>query len=166
MITTENLLKLLSCQIREILEGLHCRAVLRHIYTISQAPRLSMQPNLSLHNGFLSYPSMYVPLWLCVNRWYLVTVEVLYPASVTLCRLDPELEWKGASTLLIWVTVLLGCNLCSSRNRYQCVCIENMHVGLVKLNPLSVSEICVFSVPSYAGLLSLSLSCCNMVFIG
>lgn len=45
--------------------------------------RLSTQPNLSLHNGFLSHPSMYVLLWLCGNGWCWAALEVLRPASVT-----------------------------------------------------------------------------------
>lgn len=63
--TIKNLLKLLSCQIREILKSLNSSGALRDIYFTSS--QLSTQPNLSLHIGFLSHPSMYVLLWLCVN---------------------------------------------------------------------------------------------------
>ncbi len=83
--TTKNLLKLLSCQIREILESLNCSAAMNIYFTSS---RLSTQPNLSLHNGFLSHPSMYALLWLCVNGWRWATLEVLRPASVTPRGLD------------------------------------------------------------------------------
>lgn len=56
--------------------------------------RLSTQPNLSLHNGFLSHPSMDVLLllWLCVNGWHQATLEVLRPASTSPCGLDPTSE--------------------------------------------------------------------------
>lgn len=83
----KNLFKLLAYRIRETLETLNCSAVLCNIYTILQAPSRTTQPNHSLQNGFPRYLSMYVLLW--VNR---------------LC-------------LLIWVTVLLGYNPHSSRNR-------------------------------------------------
>lgn len=48
-----------------------------------------------------------------------------------------------------------------------CACTVHMHVRLVKLYPLSVSQLCAFPVPlSSAGLFFFrSLSGCNMVFI-
>lgn len=109
--------------------------------------RLSTQPNLSLHNGFLSHASMYGLLWLCMNGWRQAKLEVLHPASVTVWP-SSTLGAKGAEMLLIWVTVLLGRGLRSSRNRYECECTESVHVGLVKLHSLSVFQLCVFPVLS------------------
>lgn len=85
--STENLLKLLSCQIRETLESLDCSAALSE-HLLYKLPAEHTQQNLSLHNGFLSHPSMYGLPWLCVNGWRWVTLEVLRPASVTPRGLD------------------------------------------------------------------------------
>lgn len=41
----------------------------RNLNIYFTSSRLCTQPNLSLHNGFLSHPSMYALLWLCVNGW-------------------------------------------------------------------------------------------------
>lgn len=126
----KNLFKLLAYQIRETLGILNCSAVLCNIYTILQAPSRGTQSNLSLHNGFSRYLSIYVLL--CVNRL----------------------------SLLNWVTLLLGYNPHSSRNRYKYVCMENLNVGVVKLNPLSVSKLFVFCAK-----LVISLTLCYLVAV-